>query len=105
MEELTKEKSWEKVAEVLKNLGYDEDPRRMHAVLQKEHTTGTTALTDQATTDWFGHSGSHGGDLGNCAGVAARSLTLSWVDASSATRAIWPSPARPHWHGKARAYC
>ena len=37
MEELAKEKPWEELAEVLKNFGYEEDPRRMHAVPLKEY--------------------------------------------------------------------
>ena len=37
MEELAKEKPWEKLEEVLKNFGYEEDPRRMRAVPLKEY--------------------------------------------------------------------
>ena len=37
MEDLTKKKSWEKIAEVLKDLGYEENPRRLHARLLKEY--------------------------------------------------------------------
>ena len=47
MEELTKEQPWEKIAEVLKNLGNEEDPRRMHAFLLKEYFK--LSLRDQET--------------------------------------------------------
>ena len=37
MKELTKEDSWMKIVDVLQGLGYEEDFRRTHAVLQKEY--------------------------------------------------------------------